>query len=115
MAVQVPIPVRFEDVFPAGAYAVAVEPVRDFEQSKGGAQVQARGKETRELLWSVEVIDPDPNAREKSVRVKIAAPHQPVLPEAAPGVPFRPVEFDGMTVTPYVNGNRRLAYSLRAR
>ncbi len=27
MAVQLPIPVRFEDVFPAGAYVLGVEPV----------------------------------------------------------------------------------------
>ena len=49
--------------------------------------------------------------------MKIAAQHQPVPPEAVTGVPFRPVEFDGLTVTPYVqeNGGRpRVAYSLRA-
>jgi hypothetical protein len=51
------------------------------------------------------------------VTVKIAARVQPVPPEAAQGVPFRPVEFDGLTVTPYVNesgGRPRVAYSLRA-
>ena len=51
------------------------------------------------------------------VTVKIAARHQPIPPEAAAGVPFRPVEFDGLTVTPYVNesgGRPRVAYSLRA-
>jgi hypothetical protein len=36
MAVQGPIPVEFGRVFPAGAFAAgAVEPVRDFEASKG--------------------------------------------------------------------------------
>jgi hypothetical protein len=37
-----------------------------------------------------------------------------VLPEAVGGMPFRPVEFDGMTITPYVNDKGRLAYSYRA-
>ena len=49
--------------------------------------------------------------------VKILAPVQPVPPEAAAGMPIRPVEFDGMTVTPYLNengGRPRVAYSLRA-
>ena len=114
MAVRRELPVRFEDVFLHGAFAVSVEPVRDFEASKAGAPVQARDKTTGQLLWAVDVIDPDPEAREKSLRVKVSAPVLPVLPDCAPGVPFRPVEFDGMTVLPYVNGNGRLAYSIRA-
>ncbi len=41
---------------------------------------------------------------------------QPVPPEAVGGLPFRPVEFEGLTVTPYVDDKRnRVAYSLRAR
>jgi len=32
-----------------------------------------------------------------------------------PGLPFTPVEFDGISVTPYVNGNGRLAYSIKVR
>jgi hypothetical protein len=43
--------------------------------------------------------------------VKISADHQPVPPT---GTPFEAVEFDGMTVTPYVANNGRMAYSLRA-
>ncbi|MGH3922782.1 MAG: hypothetical protein ACRDTT_07930 [Pseudonocardiaceae bacterium] len=36
--------------------------------------------------------------------------------EAVPGLSFRPVEFDGLRVTPYVDDKRnRVAYSLRAR
>jgi hypothetical protein len=66
----------------------------------------------------VDVVDADPDARERTVRVKITAPVQPVPPETAPGVPFRPVEFDGLTATPYVatmaSGRGRLAWSLRA-
>lgn len=40
---------------------------------------------------------------------------QPVPPEAMAGVPFRPMEFDGLTVTPYLDDKRnRVAYSFRA-
>ena len=60
------------------------------------------------------MIDADPAAREKSVRVKVAAADEPVLPAPHPGMPFVPVEFAGLTVTPYVNQAGRLAYSLKA-
>jgi len=46
--------------------------------------------------------------------VKVAAADQPVLPAAPAGLPFVPVEFAGLTITPYVNQAGRLAYSLRA-
>ncbi|HYO20566.1 MAG TPA: plasmid replication, integration and excision activator [Dermatophilaceae bacterium] len=115
MAVQGPFKVLFGDVFPLGAFGRSVEPVRDFDASKPGAPVQARDKETGLPLWVVSVIDADPEAREAALRVKVAAPVQPVLPEALPGLPFRPVEFEGLSVTPYVSpGNGRLAFSLRA-
>jgi hypothetical protein len=115
MAVPRQLPVRFEDVFPAGAFATSVEMVRDFDASKGGADVQARDP-AGQLVWEVHVYDADPAARkkERAVAVKVAASVQPVLPEAMAGAPFRPVEFDGLTVTPYVNQQGRLAYSLRA-
>lgn len=108
------------DVFPHGAYLVSeVEAVRDFDKSSAGRPVQAVDKESGLPVWAVSVLDADPDARrsDKTVTVKISSPHQPIPPEMAPGVPFRPVEFDGLTVTPYVNesGSRpRVAYSLRA-
>ncbi len=108
------------DVFPHGAYLVSeVEPVRDFDKSSAGRPVQAVDKESGLPVWAVSVLDADPDARrgDKTVTVKIAARHQPIPPDAAPGVQFRPVEFDGLTVTPYVNesgGRPRVAYSLRA-
>ncbi len=120
MAISNKIPVRFGDVFPHGAYVVGeVEPVRDFEKSTRERPVQATDRDTGLLVWSVSVLDPDPDARKdaKTVTVKILAPHQPVPPEAMAGMPFRPVEFDGMTVTPYLNengGRARVAYSFRA-
>ena len=115
MAVQGPIPVEFASVFPRGVFAAGpFEPVRDFEASKGGRFVQSKDKASGLPLWQVDVIDADPQARDKSVRVKVAAPDQPVLPPPHAGMPFVPVEFAGLTVTPYVNQAGRLSYALRA-
>lgn len=121
MAIRAKFQVSMGDVFPHGAYVVSeVEPVRDYDKSSAGRMVQATDKESRLLLWAVSVLDADPEARrgDKTLTVKIAATHQPVPPETAPGMPFRPVEFDGLTVTPYVNessgGRPRIAFSLRA-
>ena len=115
MALQGPIPVQLGDVFPHGAFAAGVvEPVRDFDASSGDRFVQAKDKATGAPVWVIEVIDADPAARDKTVKVKIAAPDQPVLPPTPPGMPFSPVEFHGLTVTPYVNQADRLAYSFKA-
>jgi len=120
MAIKNKFPVAMGDVFPHGAFVVSeVEPVRDFDKSSPGRPVQQTDKESGLPVWSVSVLDADPEARrtDKTVTVKIAAPHQPVPPEAAAGLPFRPVEFDGLTVTPYVQesgGRPRVAYSFRA-
>jgi len=116
MAVQGPIPVEFAQVFPRGLFAAGVfEPVRDFDASKaGGRFVQSKDKQSGLPLWQVDAIDADPAARDKTVRVKVAAADQPVLPAASGGLPFVPVEFAGLTVTPYVNQAGRLGYSLRA-
>ena len=62
----------------------------------------------------IEVIDADPAARVRAVKVKVAAPVQPVVPAGTSGSPFTPVEFTGMTVTYYVNQAGRLAYSLKS-
>ncbi len=62
----------------------------------------------------IEVIDADPAARVRAVKVKVAAPVQPVVPAGQSGSPFTPVEFTGLTVTYYVNQAGRLAYSLKA-
>src|SRR5216684_6038066 len=114
-AVQGPIPVEFGQVFPRGVFAAGgFEPVRDFEASKAGRFVQSKDKATGLPMWVVDVIDGDSSARDKTARVKVAAADQPVLPPAHPGMPFVPVEFAGLTVTPYVNQAGRLAYSLKA-
>jgi len=126
MALQGPIPIEFGMVFPDGAYAAGgIEMVRDFDRSSGDRVVQQADKHTGLPLWVVEVIDADPDARQRTVKVKIAAQVQPVLPPAAPGSPFTAIEFDGMTVMPYPDSSlcagggkskcaARQAYSLKA-
>jgi hypothetical protein len=126
MAFQGPISVEFGVVFPDGAYAAGkFEMVRDFDRSSGDRVVQQIDKHTGLPLWVVEVIDADEAARQRTVKVKIAAQVQPVLPSPAPGSPFTAVEFEGLTATPYVDASRcqgngkgkcgaRLAYSLKA-
>jgi hypothetical protein len=115
VALQGPIPVDFALVFPDGVYAAGVfEPVRDFDASSNGRFVQSKDKATGLPLWAVEVIDADKEARTRTVKVKVAAPDQPALPASPAGSPFTPVEFTGLTVTPYVNQNGKLGYSLNA-
>jgi hypothetical protein len=115
MALQGPIPVEFAHVFPHGAFAAGgFEAVRDFDASSGERFVQSKDKATGLPLWAVEVIDADPEARTKTVKIKVAAQAEPVLPPASAGMPFVPVEFTGLTITPYVNQAGRLAYSLKA-
>ncbi|MEV4159813.1 plasmid replication, integration and excision activator [Nonomuraea dietziae] len=118
MALQGPIPVTFPMVFPHGCYIVGeVQPVKDFDASSNGRFVQARDKQTGELVWQVAVMDGDPTLKpaQKTVAVKILSPVQPVPPAPMPGLPFTPVEFETVSVTPYVNGNGRLAFSIKVR
>jgi hypothetical protein len=102
-----------------------VEKVRDFERSSGDRVVQQTDKHSGLLLWVIEVIDADPEARQRTVKIKVAAEYQPTLPPPAPGSPFTAIEFEGMTVMPYVDSGRcqskdkgkcgaRMAYSLKA-
>jgi hypothetical protein len=94
-------------VFPSGVYAAGgFEKVRDFDKSKGGRVVQQADKATALPLSVVEVIDADPQARQRTVKVKVAAEYQPVLPPAVAGSPFTAVEFEGLTATPYVDTGR---------
>lgn len=119
MALRGPIAVTFEQVFPYGCYVVGeVEKVTDFDASTNTRFVQARDKSTGLPVWQVAVMDADPTLKpaQKTVAVKILSEEEPVVPPAAAGMPFTPVEFDGITVTPYVHqGTGRLAYSVRAR
>ncbi len=98
--------VDFDDAFPLGAFVMSVAAQRDFDASKPGMAVQARDKDTGELVWIVEGLDGDPEARDKTFKVKITAPVQPVPPPVLAGTPFRPVEFEGLTVTAWVDTQR---------
>lgn len=118
MALQGPIPISFDQVFPEGCYAVGgVEPVYDFDASTKDRKVQARDKNSGEPVWQIAIMDADPTvkASQKTVALKITSMVQPAPPPPINGMPFTPVEFDGMTVTPYVNQQGRLAYSIKAR
>src|SRR5271154_818612 len=126
MAQLGPFQVEFGEVFPSGAFAAGgVEKGRDFEKASGDRVVQQADKVTGLPLWVVEVIDADPEARQRTVKVKVAAQYQPVLPDAPAGSPFVPVEFEGLTATPWVDTQRchakdtgrcgaRMAYSLKS-
>ena len=126
MALQGQIRVEFGAVFPDGAYAAgSFEMVRDFDRSTPDRAVQQVDKDSGLPLWVVEVIDADEQARQRTVKVKVAATVQPVLPSAAAGSPFTAVEFEGLMATPYVDSSRcqgngkskctaRQAYSFKA-
>jgi hypothetical protein len=120
MAMVTPLPVNFDQVFPEGAFVTGdVEPVRDFD-AKGSMPVQKKDKATGLPMWQVSVHDADSSSRgaAKAVKVVVLDERQPVPPHPLDGLPFRPVEFDGLTVTPYVAegaGRPRVAYSIRAR
>lgn len=119
MSIQGPFHVECNQVFPFGVALVGdVTPVVDFDRSTRESRVQALDKETGLPLWQVDAMDFDPEARERTLKVKIAAPVQPVPPDAIANAPVRPVYLEGLTVTPYIketgNGRARIAYSLRA-
>jgi hypothetical protein len=114
------VPVNFATVFPHGAYMVGeISPVRDYDRSTRENLVQASDPDTGLPLWAVDVVDADPDATKatRTMTVKVTAKVQPVLPASDSGMPFRPVEFENMTATAYIdeNGNfSRVAWSLRA-
>jgi len=74
----------------------------------------ALDKLTGKPMFQVRVIDLDPelSGRSREVVVKVIADRMPVPPTRAP---FEPVEFENLTVTPYViDRTKRMGYSLRA-
>ncbi|MGH3426301.1 MAG: hypothetical protein ACRD3Q_17490 [Terriglobales bacterium] len=80
MALRGPFPVDFGQAFPHGVYVTSeVEPVYAFADGQRGQQ---ESDDHGRLMWSVTVLDADPEAKgpAKSVKVKLAATHQPVPP-----------------------------------
>jgi hypothetical protein len=117
MAMSGPFKVDCGEQFPHGIGVVsAVSASADFDASTKENRVQARDKDSGLPLWVVEVMDFDPEARERMFKVKVAAAVQPVPPEAVAGAPVRPVVLEGLTVTPYIKEGTRpkIGYSLRA-
>ena len=120
MAIARRFKINHTEVFPFGAYLVAeVGPVFDFEKSTKDVKVQQIDKDNGLPLWSVEVLDADPDAGKKSktVTVKIPARVQPVPPDALPGLPFRPVVFGGLSALPYIDDAgkfSRIVWSFKA-
>ncbi|GAA1836660.1 hypothetical protein GCM10009682_63060 [Luedemannella flava] len=119
------VPVPFGYAFPRGALGLSVDKKVDFSK-RGQADDQERDKDTGERVWVVEVMDLDPMAakfRRDRVKVKIIAPHQPVLPASkVPGYPPA-IEFVGLVLVPWVDDSRckgagdckaRMAFSMRA-
>ncbi|GAA1241409.1 plasmid replication, integration and excision activator [Oryzihumus leptocrescens] len=127
MAIQQRIPVAFEGIFPAGAYMVGeVEALEDYDAlvaaknaGKEPGDIQLRDKVTGLRVWQVRVVDADPEARkgETELVIKIGAEVQPVPPPKMDGLPFRPVVFEGLTLTTWIDESRsrpKVAYSIRA-
>jgi hypothetical protein len=104
-------PVPFDDVFAAGAYVLGVEQAYDYDNN--GGKSPSKDKMSGKLVWNVQVTDPSAKGKNTGVVVKISADVQPVPPETAPGLPFRPVVFEGLTATAYEQ-NGRVQFSLRA-
>ena len=119
MSLQGPFKVDCADVFQHGLGVVgAVSSLDDFDASTKEKRVQARDKESGLPVWVVDVMDFDPEAKERTFKVKIAAVVQPVPPPAVDGAPVRPVVLEGLMVTPWIkesgNGRAKLAYSVWA-
>jgi hypothetical protein len=109
-------PVEFGEVFPFGAFVLGVEPSMAFSADASAPKVQERDKETGQLVWVVRALDANEEAAKfgAEFKVKVTADHQPVPPAKIAGFPFAPVEFDGLTITPYANNKGRIAHSFRA-
>lgn len=127
MAIQQRMRVRFEDVFPEGVgMRGSVTAVEDFDliqaakaEGREPGDVQVRDKESGLRVWEVRVVDYDEDApkNQGEVTVKIAADVQPVPPSKVEGQKLRPVEFENLTVTAWIDdrGKRpKIGWSLRA-
>jgi hypothetical protein len=120
------IPMPFEYAFPHGALLRGVQAAVDFDKRGKVDDDQARDKDTGERIWTVTLLDMDPQAARFGrdlVKVKVIAPHQPVPPESTvPGYPPA-VELENLVLVPWVDDSKckaggtcraRLAYSMRA-
>jgi hypothetical protein len=107
-------PVSMAQVFPDGCYLVpgSITEAQDYDE-KTKQRTPSVDKVTGKRVFQCRVVDMDGEleGRSRETVVKILTDYQPVPPGRAP---FELVEFEGLTVTPYVNDKNRMAYSLRA-
>ena len=107
-------PVSMHDVFPHGCCLVpdSITEAQDYDE-KTKKRTPSVDKVTGKRVWQCRVsdLDPDLAGRARETVVKILADREPTPPTRQP---FELVEFDGLTVTPYVTDRGRLAFSLRA-
>jgi hypothetical protein len=118
------LPVGMTEVFPSGCHLLpdSISEAQDWDEVSR-VRTPAVDKITGKRVYHVRVVDMDPalEGRSREVVVKVAADRMPVPPTRAP---FEAIEFENLTVTPYVDnarcqgkGNRcqaRMAFSLRA-
>jgi hypothetical protein len=117
------LPVAHAEVFPHGCHLVpdSITEAQAWDEATR-TRSPAADKVTGKRVWQVRVMDMDPalEGRSREVVVKVAADRAPAAPT---GTPFELVEFEGLTVTPYVDTGRckgqarcgaRMAFSLRA-
>ena len=107
--------VTMGQVFPEGCHLVpdSIAEAMDYDEETR-RRSPAVDKLTSKPVFQVRVVDLDPDlaGRSREVVVKVIADRMPVPPTRAP---FEAVEFENLTVTPYVvDATKRLAYSLRA-
>jgi hypothetical protein len=107
-------PVSMHEVFAHGCNLMpdSITAAMDYDE-KTRTRRPATDKLTGKPVWQCRVSDMDPElaGRSRETVVKIISDREPTPPTRAP---FEPVEFDGLTVTPYVTDKGRMAYSLRA-
>jgi hypothetical protein len=106
--------VSMQDVFPHGCHLVpdSIVEAQDYDE-KTKRRTPAVDRVTGRRVFQCRVVDMDPDleGRSREVVVKILGDRAPSPPTKAP---FEPVEFEAMTVTPYVTDKGRMGYSLRA-
>ena len=109
MAVARKLKLGHDEVFPHGAYIVSeVTPVVDYDRSTRETKVQQVDVDTGLPMWSIDVIDADPEAKKKdrTVSVKMLAKVQPVPPASDGTSPFTSVVFENLTATLWVDSSK---------
>jgi hypothetical protein len=98
--------IPFDEMYPEGLYLVGeIQPMTEYQSQEDKARnrpVRPRTDEATGLpLFRGTFADPSAEKdRDKSVQIEFAAKVQPVPPAAVPGIPFRPVVLEGLTVAP---------------